>query len=374
MNRQLKIFRCLTALVLVIPFSILNIPTNINILGGIPSRSNTKGKSQLAAARSFENWSSNLSNLCESGGDSVEALDEGTNKKGLLFLKTFKTASSTAVGVHLRISRNIATRLNKTFQFCDTKFTHGAAKDKFPNRDRDHSFLWTILRDPTARLTSHFYFKQVSRLRKDPSIENMREYALSSAKDRYLTELSTSGYQPGVNRPTKVTALNTIQSIIDEYDFIAITERFDESLVVLKLLLDLKIEDILYLRAKNSGGYDAGGKNGTCTLIEPAMLTDEMKKFLKSDEWTDASKFDQLLYDTAVRSLDLTIERLGRLRVKKELERFKRLNQAAVLRCHNTAIFPCSSDGNFTNRTNCIWRDAGCSFPCIDKFVRASIV
>ena len=37
------------------------------------------------------------------------------------------------------------------------------------------------------------------------------------------------------------------QSIIDDYDFVAVTERLDESLVVLQMLLDLPLGDILYL-------------------------------------------------------------------------------------------------------------------------------
>jgi hypothetical protein len=40
----------------------------------------------------------------------------------------------------------------------------------------------------------------------------------------------------------------TIERIIDHYDYIGIVERFDESLlIVLMLLLELEYQDILYL-------------------------------------------------------------------------------------------------------------------------------
>jgi hypothetical protein len=61
------------------------------------------------------------------------------------------------------------------------------------------------------------------------------------------------------------------------YDFIAITERMDESAVELQMLLGLPLADVLYLNAKTSGGYEdivaASNSSSTqCRRIQSAPL------------------------------------------------------------------------------------------------------
>ncbi len=40
------------------------------------------------------------------------------------------------------------------------------------------------------------------------------------------------------------------QNVINQYNLVLITERFDESLIVLKSMLDLTFEDIMYVSVK----------------------------------------------------------------------------------------------------------------------------
>ena len=79
--------------------------------------------------------------------------------------------------------------------------------------------------------------------------------------------------------------MKIVQNMLREYDFIGLVERLDESLVLLRLLLGLNAGDILYISAKQSGGYDAGGYKGTCYKIAPSFTTPEMKDYLNGDEW-----------------------------------------------------------------------------------------
>ena len=51
-----------------------------------------------------------------------------------------------------------------------------------------------------------------------------------------------------------------MNEILAEYDYIGITERMEESAVALAMLLDLPLGDVLYLNAKQNGGYDEGGR------------------------------------------------------------------------------------------------------------------
>ena len=51
-----------------------------------------------------------------------------------------------------------------------------------------------------------------------------------------------------------------VQDILNDYDFIAITERMDESLVVMKILLNLTLDEILYSKpARSAGSFSNGG-------------------------------------------------------------------------------------------------------------------
>ena len=47
-----------------------------------------------------------------------------------------------------------------------------------------------------------------------------------------------------------------INRIVAAYDFIAIMERMEESAVALAMLLNVPLADVLYLSAKQNGGYD----------------------------------------------------------------------------------------------------------------------
>ena len=73
-----------------------------------------------------------------------------------------------------------------------------------------------------------------------------------------------------------------VKEIIDENDFIAITEHIDKSLVVLKMLLDLDLGDILYMSAKTQGSFmSSKGRDGPrCIYIVPSFLTPGMKESL----------------------------------------------------------------------------------------------
>jgi hypothetical protein len=178
----------------------------------------------------------------------------------------------------------------------------------------------------------------------------------------YLRDLSTKRFAPGVN-----STVHVINDIISEYNFIGITERLDESLVVLQTLLGLKTNDLLYLKAKGNGGYDdAATMNRTCQYIVPSFVSPGMEKFFSSKQWKDRIAGDELLYAAADRSLDLTIDALGREEFKRNLVLFRKTLALAEATCTNVR-FPCSESGELNNRTDCLWLDSGCGVNCLDQ-------
>lgn len=337
-------------------------------------------------ARAFAEWPLDRPLPCYRPEDNwdITAVQFTPARTGFLYLKPYKTGSSTTSGVNLRIARNVARRRqrnNRTetavaavaannFSICKTRFDHGPdyspGHTLFRNRIPTKSFLWTILRDPTTRATSHFFHFEVSRRKNEPTDANFIALLRQTHKmqDYYYKAL----YTKDLFDRSKHDHVQAANHILRNYNFIGITERLDESLVVLMMQLRLKIADILYLSAKGRGGYDdAGGPSYMCTYIWPSFISPGMKKHFASDEWQDMIKNDMLLYNAANRSLDMTIDALGRKAFNQNLEKFHEAQELAKVQCLPTAAFPCDKAGYLNKYTDCIWRDSGCGKTCLDQ-------
>jgi hypothetical protein len=210
---------------------------------------------------------------------------------------------------------------------------------------------------------------EVSRKKIEPTDENFQQYLLAENKtskwDYYIESLSTDRYRRSQGDDPVAFA----NGILDEYNFIGITERMDESAVVLMMLLDLNMSDILFLSAKGKGGYDDAGHAGKCTFIWKGFVTPAMQEFFESNEWQARVKADMALYQAANRSLDLTIDRLGRAKFQEYLAKYLHAKQVLVHRCLSTVVFPCDEGGNRheRNETDCLWKDSGCGTSCLDQ-------
>ena len=147
------------------------------------------------------------------------------------------------------------------------------------------------------------------------------------------------------------------------YDFVGLAERFDESVVVLSMLLGVPLRDVLYLNSKRSGGYD-----GLCYKIQRANVTEVTERYLNSPEWKDYIAPELALYEAADASLDLTIDALGRERVQEQLNLFQKVLAAVEETCGPVTQYPCTKDGVPVpeNETDCLVGDMGCGLDCID--------
>jgi hypothetical protein len=162
-----------------------------------------------------------------------------------------------------------------------------------------------------------------------------------------------------------------VQNIIDEYDFIGITERMDESLVVLKMLLDLELGDILYMSAKTQGSFTSSRSSDglRCIYIVPSFLTPGMKEFFESDYWKRYIAADVALYKAAQASLDMTIEKLGRQEFGENLSAFRIAKERAQIRCEDRTIYRCNPAGEYVGQNStCLMWDVGCGYECLDEF------
>jgi hypothetical protein len=294
-------------------------------------------------------------------------------KRGLLFLKPVKVGSSTALGVQLRIAEHEAVRQHKNFTRCTA--THGHAKAHyFKGRIQHESFLWSMVRDPTRRTVSEFFHFIVSRDKVEPTCQNFIEHVRGgkvNARDYYFYDHDVTimdRSHKGGGTP------EVVNRILQSFDFIGITERFDESMVVLQLLLHLPTADVLYLNAKRAGNYDDGGHKNLCHYIVPSFITPGMQAFFDSPEWQQGYvEKDYILYHAVNASMDATIDdTIGREVFDAALQKFRYAQRIVDEECADQGRFPCTPDGvKISNEKNdCYHKDSGCGKTCIDRVVK----
>jgi Sulfotransferase family len=302
--------------------------------------------------------------------------DHASATRGLLYEKPNKCASTTLAGVNVRIARNVARRSqhdvhpNLNLTLCDVRWSHGRKQraERYRHRNRTMSFLWSAVREPTSRAVSWYYFKHLSLDGHNHSDDQAFQDFLLRQKDHfYLFFLNTRPYRINDNWSDAASELNFV---LQEYDFIGVTERLDESLVVLMLLLKLPMADVLYYSSKVHSGLFARGPGTKCFYLQPSSVSDEMRSFFASEAWSRKIRSDMTLYRAVNRSLDMTIDALGRHRVEIELARFRQAQALVRQRCQGKVQMPCDKEGDMARpveETGCLVGDVGCGMECLDE-------
>lgn len=305
--------------------------------------------------------------------------------KGLLYIKTHKTSSSTCAGINIGIARHVARRLqqksvNKNgsalefgFSLCEHYDQHVFARHKrYLSRNRNESLLWTFVRHPRSRDISYVYFFQVSFRGVSPNDTGTLIDVLATQQSSQTAYIDAG--PPMRNNKPKSLVLNPTdaiahmgESIFEKYDFIGVLERRLESLAVITLLWDLDPTDVIVFSSNQAGTYYARPRTGTCIKIHTAnQLHPRIHQYLNSPEYMDQHA-DFLLYYAADASLDRTIEHLGSERVKGRALLIRQLELLAKRHCSNKVTFECSMDGYRNTLNDCYYEDMGCGYECIDK-------
>ena len=286
--------------------------------------------------------------------------------RGIVYNKLFKTGSSTASGVNIRIARNLARRNNHTTEVCRNRFFHWPANELFPQgRKPRQTFLWTTVRDPTRRILSQIFFFMETRRGLSLNDTDVLKHVSSGGNgwtyNQYMARLPLQSPEK-LSNETDMPAL--AQSIFDDYDFVGISERLDESLVALSMLMNLPLGDVLYLSTKDE--YALSADNRQCTEVAKARVPDIVKEYMLTDDWQQKIYWDHAVFVLANRSLDLTIDRLGRTAFEDKLETFRKMQEEGKARCAD--YVPCATA---TRRyTDCVVADTGCGNECLDGVVR----
>ena len=344
----------------------------------------------------------------------IQLMSTEPARKGILFQRPMKVGSTTMVGIILRLAHTKSRWMDRNIK-CEHRTNHGTALSyDYGHRDPSKSFLLGLVRDPTKRAISEFFHFAVSANDMSPTDKHFKAYLRAEKTLNYLlndlrTRTYTSDYTEEMleevfydlkgitdddyNRimeeaPMEESMLlrrdweeflqhgpgvdheKVIRDILNDYDFIAVTERMDESLVVMQMLLNLSTRDILYTRARSSGTFSNGAKKKPCSYIFPSFVSPGMAEYFESEEWKRTIRGDQLLSDSVNESLDRTIDALGRDLFTKKLNEFQVILKKAQAHCEGRVRHLCSEGGERQdNQTTCyIWGE-GCDYECINDLV-----
>eukprot|EP00977_Amphora_coffeiformis_P013617 scaffold3608_cov183-Amphora_coffeaeformis.AAC.4 len=307
--------------------------------------------------------------------------------QGLILVKVPKAASSTAASVSIRISRNSEQRGGE--KPCKSLQWRHKPGRTYADRSRSKSFLWTTVRDPAERAISTIFYHNVSR-RRPTQQQNVPDEDIIEQL-RWSTHEHTGEIPPynfwNASRPSRVrhpTALqNLVRDTLGQYDFVAVTDRMDESLVAMALLMGVPVSDVVVSSSKVAGRQyqfvHLPGNEFKCILTVSSYIQPGVKKFLESDKWKAPNWGDYLLHKAASLSLDRTIEAIGRERFDMALLEYRRLREMEQVYCAPHVKFPCSDEGipqPDVSKESCYlpFFDFGCGYKCIDDIVKQETI
>lgn len=306
-----------------------------------------------------------------------------TLSSGFFFLMQPRVASATLAGVTSRIARNVAQRdhaaeitVNQT---ACASWTASVNAKRLKNRNMESSMLWTMVREPVDRVVSQFFHLAVSRDGMEPTLENFKSFMEKMAYRGYGSYLKAMTMRRHLNPHRNDLLATYVNEILMSYDFVGVLERLDESLAVLQLLLGLETQDMLYLTTRSSkavGGAsyepfeDTSIQNMTCLKLQRIpVLPLPWKEFLHQPYlFEEVFEADVYVYQAMNKSLDATIDSLGRDRVDQAVKRLTWAQREMEGRCALDAVFPCSAEGRWQATTDCFVSDVGCGSTCIDDF------
>ena len=356
----------------------------------------------------------------EHDNNNWKELQSKPGTQGLLFVREKKVASSTLSGILLNIAMkrgnkqqqslvsNDNTNDNTNSKICPIRINHGSARYyDYKKRDKSQSYLISLLRHPTSRAISHYFFFVVNHQNVAPIDENFLKFLQSDdISNTYIKDLSVHRshvesdlkFQLELTRKKKMqgnynndnenennnneNAENNflfVNEILQEYDFIGITERFNESMIVLKYLLGLDWSDILYVSARIT--YDSkfvvDRKTTQCRYRIPTFVNPQIQYYLQSKHWLYYQQYyDLQLYYSISKSLDETIQNIipgGKDGMIHELQIYENLLEKAYEICGKDRVIyknQCNDEGVYikdNSNGTCPIYGIGCWNECLNN-------
>jgi hypothetical protein len=109
----------------------------------------------------------------------------------------------------------------------------------------------------------------------------------------------------------KRSAKQSVEAALNTFDFVGVTERFDESMLVLKHMLNLDYSDIVYKVSKDSNGGGVDDKNYKF-VPHPPYEQESEAVHKAANAFMERTRDDVAMYKAANRALDAAIALIPR--------------------------------------------------------------
>jgi hypothetical protein len=190
-----------------------------------------------------------------------------------------------------------------------------------------------MLRDPVKRCVSNFYDFTVRRNNESPDPKRFLQYAQAECNNR-LHSYYDMNYLPSR----------------ESIDFLGVTERMEETLLVLGHILGLGLGDLLFKATKV-----VSRENGGIGYSGAVESTEEVTKYFASARFRKSNDKDYQLLERANAELDRRIDAIGRDLFEKQLKALRKYQEDSQNMCKDVEI-------------PCMYKDNGCAYECLNYF------
>ena len=247
-----------------------------------------------------------------------------------IFVHTHKVGGSTVRGVKDHIARKFGLQIRADW-ISGRKGGGHATYMEIANRagaELEGAFLLTWVRHPVHRCLSAFNWFAVANQGIEATDDNLIKFANEECRD-YVAKY--------LGMPEDMSA----ETIAKRYDFIGTTERFEESMLLLKekLPMPVALRDMLYIKCKDSL------QNRTMFLrlqskigiLNPytsyAKQSPRVRDFFESEQFNKSNAVDFALWHAANEMLDRQRSAFGHARIELETAKYKQLLAEADTEC-----------------------------------------
>jgi len=285
----------------------------------------------------------------------------------LIFMRVFKTGTSSMSGVLLRIAARhglngvqekfaedmpeplVSTSHFHRYQWHIQPFVQKIKEFTKPN------IMVTMVRDPVERWLSHYYYRAT---KDEDSGKDVLEFLKTYSMD--FPDFQMTFLRDGA--PTEVDVNQGPAEVVHSYPLVGLTERFDESVVMLMYLLGIdNYCDVLFVDSKvSTSGVDRHGDHWQ-RHIPLEEQPEKVKNFIASEEFQKSIELDLNLHKIANLRLDHQIQFLGQNRFAKRLKVYRKWLKQAQSSCEDDE----------TGFEGCYMEDLGCKYKCLDSFCAA---
>jgi hypothetical protein len=212
----------------------------------------------------------------------------------------------------------------------------------------------TMIRDPIDRAISQFYYAATK-------FKSLEDKGIVDFLKHHMDSNFEYGYLLGKK------GMN-VDEVVDQYALVGLSERFDESVVMLMEMFGLSYCDVIFSSGKISADAVTGEGKKFLPTIPRSEQPQDIQDFLASAEFQGSMQLDLQIYDLAKKRFDARIDQVGREQFAAKVEDFRKWKGQVLEACKADL----GSGDHAWRESHCYVGDFGCGYKCFDSVCEAN--